>query len=219
MGNFLDLHALLSAFLLSASVSADALAVGFSYGASRIHVPLRSLLMIAAICTAVTGGFVCLGTIALPIIPPAMESILSVCLLCGVACIRLCDSTVKQLIRRHPALSRQLQFRVFDLRVILHICTDSTAADSDHSKTISVKEAVALALALSLDGAAAGIGAGVGSVPVIQTILFSFLFTLAAFSLGGKLGNLIEGKLQFECGFFSGALLLILAALRIFALL
>ena len=80
MGNFLDLHALLSAFLLSASVSADALAVGFSYGASRIHVPLRSLLMIAAICTAVTGGFVCLGTIALPIIPPAMASILSVCL-------------------------------------------------------------------------------------------------------------------------------------------
>ena len=206
MGNFLDLHALLSAFLLSAAVSADALAVGFSYGASRIHVPLRSLLMIAAICTAVTGGFVCLGTIALPIIPPAMASILSVCLLCGVACIRLCDSTVKQLIRRHPALSRQLKFRVF-------------AADSDHSKTISVKEAVALALALSLDGAAAGIGAGVGSVPVIQTILFSFLFTLAAFSLGGKLGNLIEGKLQFECGFFSGALLLILAALRIFALL
>ena len=174
MGNFLDLHALLSAFLLSASVSADALAVGFSYGASRIHVPLRSLLMIAAICTAVTGGFVCLGTIALPIIPPAMASILSVCLLCGVACIRLCDSTVKQLIRRHPALSRQLQFRVFDLRVILHICTDSTAADSDHSKTISVKEAVALALALSLDGAAAGIGAGVGSVLSYRQFCFHF---------------------------------------------
>lgn len=215
MEAFFGLHTFLHAALLVAAVSADTLAVGFSYGASRIKVPFGSLLVIACVCTLVTGGAVFLGALTMPVLASA-AGVVSFCLLCTVACVRLCDSTVKQLIRCHPSLSRRLQFRIFDLRVILHICADSAAADSDHSKTISAKEAVALALALSLDGAAAGIGGGVGAVSVCHTVFLSFLFTLAAFSLGNLIGKRVGTALHFECGFISGALLLTLACLRVF---
>ena len=208
-------HTLLHAALLAAAVSADTLAVGFSYGASHIKVPIKSLLVVASICTAVTGGSVFLGALAMPFLSSAAD-VLSFCLLCTVACIRLCESSIKQLLRVHPSLSREIQFRIFDLRVILHICADSTAADSDHSKTISVKEAGALAAALSLDGAAAGIGGGIGEVSGWLTILFSFLFTIISFSLGNAIGKRIGNTIHFESGFLSGILLLLLAFLRMF---
>ncbi len=208
--------ALLSAVLFAAAVSVDSFATGFSYGVAKIRLPAVSILLISLICTLITAAGLLFGGIIAPILPSKAAQIISFLILCSVALFRLFDSMLRSLLRRHPALSKEMGFSLHGIRFILRVCVDHTAADADCSQTLSPKEAVFLAAALSLDGAAAGVGAGLFPPPFFLSCICSLLFTSTALCGGLWFGKRAAGVCRFDCGIAAGVLLLLMAVSRLF---
>ncbi|MFR1232224.1 MAG: hypothetical protein ACLSCQ_00520 [Evtepia gabavorous] len=97
-------------------------------------------------------------------------------LLAGLGIVKIFDSSLKALIRRHRDLHRQWQFSAFHFRVILNIYANPEQADQDRSGALSVGEATALAVALSLDSLTVGVGAGLDQTPVFAAVLLSLFW-------------------------------------------
>ena len=92
---------------------------------------------------------------------------------------------------------------------------DPPEADRDASKTLSSAEAASLAVAMSLDGLAVGFGAGMGNASPVLVLLFSLLLTAAAVMGGSALGNRVAARLRHDLSWVGGALLLLLAAIKL----
>ncbi|MFR7949564.1 MAG: manganese efflux pump [Acutalibacteraceae bacterium] len=104
---------------------------------------------------------------------------------------------------------------MFSLKFILDVYADPEKADRDGSRVLSPAEAASLAVALSLDGLAVGFGAALMQVNVLIVMLFSLAVGMLAVRLGGKIGNRAAQKLSFDLSWFSGALLIVLAILKL----
>ena len=92
---------------------------------------------------------------------------------------------------------------------------DPPEADRDASNTLSSAEAASLAVAMSLDGLAVGFGAGMGNASPVLVLLFSLLLTAAAVMGGSALGNRVAARLRHDLSWVGGALLLLLAAIKL----
>lgn len=206
------------AFMLTAALSADAFAASFAYGASRIRIPLSSLLVVDGICTGLLGVSLLMGSWLRPWISPAAARTAGVLLLALLGGFRLFDSGIKALIRRRVSrrrgINREWRFSLLSLRVVLTIYADPEAADRDGSKSLSPGEAASLAVAMSLDGLAVGFGAGLASTPVWLVLVFSLLLSAGAMKGGCALGRRAAAKLKTDVSWLSGALLLVLAGLK-----
>lgn len=83
--------------------------------------------------------------------------------------------------------------RVFRLELqqvglVIQILKTPTAADMDHSGSISASEAIFLGLALSMDAFGAGLGASLVGYPPVDTVLSVSLMSLLFITLGIKIG-------------------------------
>ena len=107
------------------------------------------------------------------------------------------------------------KFRALHFQFFLSVYADPCKADADASKSLSVPESVCLALAMSLDGAAAGFGAALGNLNPVAVLFFSLLFGFTAIQGGFLLGNRLAQKTHFSVDWLSGALLILLAFLRL----
>ena len=187
------LRSLFETGLLVIALSVDSFVASFSYGANHIRMPFRSVACISGICSGSLG----------------------LSLLAGLGIVKIFDSSLKALIRRHRDLHRQWQFSAFHFRVILNIYANPEQADQDRSGALSVGEATALAVALSLDSLTVGVGAGLDQTPVFAAVLLSFVLGLAAILLGRWLGDKLMRGLQIEVSWISGLMLLVLAGLKL----
>ncbi len=213
MSDFLP-HAL-QAFLLVVALSTDTFVACFAYGANHIRIPPLSLLMIDGVCTGLLAVSLLAGSCIRPLLPASLTTGVSFAILALLGLARLCDSAIKAFIRRHKALRREWRFSLSGLRFILHIYADPEEADADRSKSLSPAEAAPLAAAMSLDGLVVGFGAGVGAAPPILVLLFSFAGSALAVKGGCALGNRMAARLRFDPSWISGALLLLLAFLKL----
>ncbi len=161
------------------------------------------------------GGFPSGRGAAAPIFAAGADQGLCFALLFLLGVAKLCDSAIKTLIRRHKRMHRQVSFSVFSLKFILDVYADPEKADRDGSRVLSPAEAASLAVALSLDGLAVGFGAALMQVNVLIVMLFSLAVGMLAVRLGGKIGNRAAQKLSFDLSWFSGALLIVLAILKL----
>ena len=91
---------------------------------------------------------------------------------------------------------------------------DGTAADTDHSKSISPKEAIALSVALSADSLVTGISAGLGKMNLPILCAGAFVAGIIAVSLGWRLGRKIVSSFNLDLGWLCGAMLIILAFVK-----
>lgn len=207
------------AFLLAAALSTDAFVACFAYGAGRIRIPLRSMLVIVGVCTGLLAASLFLGALLQPWLPAGVTAGVSFAVLALLGAVKLCDSFLKAQIRRRAArsapLRKEWRFSLFSLNVILNIYADPPAADRDASKTLSPGEAASLAVAMSLDGLAVGFGAGLGGAPHGLILLFSLLLSGAAVLGGSALGNRAASRCRRDLSWTSGLLLLLLAFLRL----
>jgi putative Mn2+ efflux pump MntP len=92
----------------------------------------------------------------------------------------------------------------------ISIYLDDTAADTDHSKTLSLRESVTLALASSFDCAATGINGGFSGISPLKSSIFTLFIGLAAILLGGLTGKKIS-SLRHDFSWVGGVLLIIFA--------
>lgn len=206
---------LLGSILLVAAPSVDAFVASLAYGTDKIKIPALSILVISGVCTGILGVSLAAGKLIQPLLPPHLIGGICFSILCVLGVIKLFDSAVKSFIRRHQSGQKRLSFQLFDLRFILQIYVDSTAADQDRSRSLSPAEASSLAFALSIDGLAAGLGAGLTEGSPVPTIIVSLLVTALAVAVGGLVGRKLAEKLSFDLSWLSGALLIILAFLKL----
>ena len=207
--------ALTHAAMLAAAMSTDTFVACFAYGTNRIRIPPAS----AAVVTLVSSGILLLalaaGQAVRAFIPQGVVTAICFVLLFVLGVARLCDSSIKALIRRHQGLHREIRFSIFSLRCILNIYADPEKADRDASRELSVREAAPLAAALSLDGLAAGFGAGMAAINLWMATGMSLALGLAAVLGGSMLGKRLAEHSRLDLSWLSGALLIVLAFCRL----
>ena len=206
---------LLQMFLLAAAVSVDALFASFAYGSRNIQIPMKSVLLISLICSGILGLTLLLGAQMASFFEEGFAAWLGFGILFAIGLIRICDSWLKNWIRKCGVSGSELKLQAFRLQFILQIYADPQAADLDGSRTLSVGEATALAVALSLDAIAAGLGIGLSGMVFLPATVFSFLMTIGAVLLGCRLGGKVAERVNKDLSWLSGGLLMLLAVLQV----
>ena len=159
--------------ILSLSVSADALACGYSAGASKLKVPLSGAVAAATVSAAFIAVGMTAGNLSAPFIPEAVGKYISFTLLAVFGLLKLADTG-----------------------------GDSLRADCNQDKRLSVPEGAALGSALSVDGLAAGFANMATAAAIVCTTACTFVFTSTALFFGakggrgvksGRTGNIVAG--------------------------
>lgn len=192
----------LEAAAISLALSVDSFIAAFSYGTSKIKIPLPSVGIISVTGSLITGLSMLAGSFVKDFIPPGFTTLLSFGILFLLGVLKLFESS-------EPA-----------------------NADKDNSHSISAKEALSLSAALSLDGCAAGFGSSLSAgtpaspgaaaagtvsslVPVAAVFLFSLIFGVFMVLAGSHIGNKEAGRLPIKPGIIGGLLLILLAVARL----
>jgi putative sporulation protein YtaF len=209
------LFTILESILFVTALSTDALVASLAYGSNKIKIPFASVQVIAFICTGVLGISLLLGTFLKAFIPGSLLKAISFLILLLLGVTKLLDHIIRSIINKHTVISKQFEFRMFNLNFILSIYANPKEADFDHSKVLSPREALSLALALSLDSLAAGVGAALGNVNILAVLIFSLLLSMGSIKLGELIGYKISNKMPFPISWLGGVLLIILAFFRL----
>ncbi len=205
------MHSLFQILILVLALCLDAFVASFSYGASRIRIPLSSALVLDIICTATLAFALALGAVIGQWIPLQITSAICFILLFLLGVTKIFNFLLKSWILHSESGIQRVSFRLLDYRFILKVYADNTQADRDHSLSLSVRESVPLALALSLDGCTAGFGAGLLGNHAGYVILTSLIVTALAIVTGGLLGARFARKAPLDLSWLGGALLILLA--------
>ena len=201
--------------LFITALSLDAFAASLVYGADQVRIPPISVAVLSGLSTAVLALFLFAGGILGGILPASVTQALCFFILLILGCLKLFDSTVKEMIRRR-VLPRRVCFSVLRLNVILTVYADPSSANETDPSVLSPTEALSLGMALSLDSAAAGLGAGMTAAPWIPLLSLSLLFNTAAVLAGSRLGRRLAGVYGRRLSWLGGLLLLFLAFSKLF---
>lgn len=204
-----------ASILLVLSISLDSLVASMAYGTNKIKIPLKSALIIDIVSALVLGFSLAVGSLVKDLIPGNIAVAFSFVILIGLGFYRLFESLFKSYILKKSNLEKPLTFKLFDFKFVLEVYADETKADFDHSKTLSVKEAFYLSLALSLDSLAVGFGSSLVAINTIEVMVISLIAGILAISIGGFIGRKFVEKLDLDLSWLSGAMLIVLACIRV----
>lgn len=206
---------ILESIMLVTALSTDAFVACFGYGTNKIKIPFLSVTIINVVCSSILAISLFLGSIIRPFIPDQLTKWICFSILMVLGITKLFDSTLKSIIKKRKELHKKLSFSFLSLNFILQVYAEPEAADTDASKTLSPLEAMSLSIALSLDGLAIGFGAALSNINCVQVVAFSLISDMVAVMLGCYFGNKIAEKTSVNLSWLSGALLIILAALKL----
>ena len=185
---------LLAMGALVLALCSDSFVASLALGADGIRIPPAAV----AIISSISAGFLALsmgaGRLLQPLLPTGVAQWVGCIILCTLGGVRLLDGGIKRLINHSQKGQAKLSFHFLNFRCILRIYADSTAADTDTSKSLTPTEALPLAIALSLDSLAAGLGAGLGSSWefLVATVLLALGTSAASVALGSALGRRLQ---------------------------
>lgn len=199
--------------LLILATCCDSFFMSVAYGIEHIRIPGKAVVIIALCGTGLLGLSVGFSAILAKWLSPALGKWLSFVILCGLGISHLFQAQVKRYVNRHK--QKPLIIRLKGISVVIDIFLDETKADQDHSKEISVREAVYLGLALSLDSLASGLAYGIGTVHFPLLLILSFVIGSIMILTGSIVGRRWLRLLHGDVSWISGCLLLALALLRL----
>lgn len=208
-------YSVLEALMIVTALSTDAFVSAFAYGGNKIKIPFSSVVVVSAVCSAILAISLFFGALVSPLIPHHLTSFICFLILFILGMIKIFDSTLKALIRKHSQLRKDFRFSAFNLKFVLRVYADPKEADLDLSRILSPAEAGYLALALSADGLAAGFGAGLTDANPVLLVLFSLLLNTAAMTGGAYAGRKIAEKLTLNLSWMSGLLLIALGIIKL----
>ncbi|WP_459480783.1 sporulation membrane protein YtaF [Clostridium saccharoperbutylacetonicum] len=206
---------MLESLLLVSSLCIDSFVASIAYGTSKIHIPNISKIIINLVCTLTLACSLLIGSILKSFLPSNLPVILGFFLLMLLGIYRLFESIFKSYISKYSRSDKPLTFKIFDFKFILQVYADEIKADFDNSKSLNIKESFYLGLALSLDSLAVGIGSSLCNVNYFEVLILCFIIGLISVSVGSFLGKKFAQKLNLNLSWLSGALLILLAILRI----
>ena len=91
-----------------------------------------------------------------------------------LGCLKLTDSSIRQYLRHHKEVRKDIHFTFSQLRFIINIYSDPMEADADQSHCLSWKEAIFFSLAMSIDSLIAGTMAAFLKISVPLTVAATF---------------------------------------------
>lgn len=190
--------------LLITAVCTDSFAAAVGIGSAGIRIPFRSTLIISSVGTL----FLCLAVGFAEIIrlavPDELCGIISSILLIALGLFNLFQNYFRRIAEKKKLDSRNPAALFFD----------GTAADADHSKSISAAEAFTLSVALSADSLVTGISAGLAEINLPLLCIGALAAGIGAISLGWRIGRKIISSLHINLGWLCGAVLILLAFLK-----
>lgn len=208
----------ISLILLAFAVSLDSFSVGLTYGLRKMHMPLKSISIIAC-CSAVSlllAMFV--GTILTTFLSPVYAESIggAILILLGVWVLY---QFFKSNASEDPTLIGEkilFNLEIKSLGVVINILRKPTEADFDKSGSITGLEAFFLGIALSLDAFGAGIGAALlGYSPWMMAVSVAMMSSLFVIT-GIKLGRIFSGvSWMNKFSFLPGVLLIIIGIIKI----
>ncbi len=202
--------------LLVTALCLDAFTASLACGISKTKIRWPAVAVISLLCTSALAVSTGLSSLARGVLSAELSSAVSFALLLVIGLVKSFEFLLKRWISRNENKQNQLRMRVFDLNVVLTVYADADKADLDHSKSISVKEAVYLALALSLDGFAVGFGWGLLPINYLSLTALSLASNVLALTLGYFLGKWLIHKTKLDLSWLGGILLIALAVLKLF---
>jgi putative Mn2+ efflux pump MntP len=181
----LDYSAIIHASALSLSLSLDALAAAFAYGCSGTRIPVRSVVVINIVCTAILAAALFAGTYAAQFIPAGAGVIIAFTVLLIIGAVKLVQS-----LRSSPDCNKT-------------------------ETVLRPAAAAVLAACLSLDGLAAGFGAALGGVNTAVMLGVSLVAHMVAVPLGCRLGRSLSRKTRFNISWLGGVVIIVIAFTRL----
>lgn len=204
---------MITSFMLVVALSLDSFLASLAYGAQKIHIPIRSTILIAGIGTAFLGISLYTAGLIQNVLQPQYCVILSFTIFFLMGLSALFQGTIKQFLKH--CNSRKVSFRYSGFAFVLDVYIDETKADIDHSKELSMKEAAYLAIALSIDSIVSGFAFGVQVDARVMVLLISFTVGFFAVFLGSYIGGHVAALANCNLSWISGILFLLLAFMRI----
>ena len=204
---------MLESILLVLSICIDSFVCSIAYGCNKIRVPIYSSLFISIICTTILGASLFLGNIFKTFLPIDFCRLFSFIILLILGLYRLFEGVFKSVLRKKYIAEKPIKLKLFDFILLIYV--DETMADIDNSKILSIKESIYLAIALSLDSLAVGIGASLAMKNYILTMILSLVINLLTILVGVFIGRSITRKINLNLSWLSGAILIILAFLKV----
>lgn len=203
---------IISAILLSLALCLDSFVTAFSYSASKIKLPILSILIIDVLCTAVLLLGMLMSTLTANYIDGNITGSISAMLLMSIGTIKLFYGPINSIFNCNKnSLSIG---KLLNAKFITNLLNNG-AADVNHDKVLSLPEASSLALALSLDGFATGISVGLSDIDMLTMSTTALIIGLVALSGGSALGKLAARKSTMNLSWISGAILIIMGALKL----
>ena len=209
------LFLLLEVFILVVALAIDAFVCSFGYGANKIRIPFKSVLLINLVCTTLLAIGLVAGTFLGDCLPAAFTSWGSFLILFFLGVTKIFDSALKKLIRKHNGINKHFQFSLFSLGFVLNVYANPEAADVDKSKVLSPKESIPLAFALGLDGLSVGFGVGIAAANIWAIICMSLLIGIVMVIAGSWFGSQVAKSMDLDLGWLSGVILLVIALINI----
>ncbi len=176
---------------LSLILSADALFFGFAFGINKIHIPLRSVIIMTLSGLVIILASICLGDIMYALVPHS--KLIGSLLLIGTGIYIASDSSNAKSIKKF--LSRP------------------ETTDTNHNGIIECKEAAAIGAVLSLDCSAVVIGTSyLGILLPFFILIAQLIFLLAGIYTGKKIRPDINNR---YISVISGLIIIIIGFLQL----
>ena len=207
---------MLEGILLIAALCTDAFVASIAYGMDKIKIPLRSAAVIALIGTGLLACALTASAFIQQAVPHQTCVAVSFILLLVIGVYNLFQNGIKAYLRTKADYTKRLKFKFADIGFFISICLDETEADKDHSKVLSVREALYLALALSIDSLVTGIASNLATRLIFPILAVSLLFHMIVVLAGSALGRRLSGNPRLNLSWLGGLLLIVLAFLKIF---
>lgn len=205
---------ILNIFILVFALCLDTFVASAAYGTSQIYLSKMQIAAINGICSLCLGISLLFGTFLDSRISETYTKEICFFSLLFLGCLKLADSSIRQYLRHHKAVHKNIRFAFSHLRFIIDIYGDPVEADRDRNRRLSWKETIFFALAMSIDSLVAGTMAAFLKISIPLTMLAAF-FTGEIFTcLGLFLGHKISRRCPQDLSWVGGILFIALAVLK-----
>lgn len=199
--------------LLVLATCCDSFFMSVAYGVEGIKIPKRCVVVIAFCGTFFLGISLYMASLLSNILSEDLGKWISFTILFLLGLMNLFQVQVKRYVRKYKKEPLIIRFK--GISFVIDIFLDEKEADVDHSKELSLKEAVYLGVALSIDSLASGLAYGIGFTAIYQMLLSSFIIGIIIILSGSFIGRHISSHLHFDVSCIAGVMLVVLAFLRL----
>ena len=200
--------------LLVCALCVDTFTAGIAYGADRVKLTLPQIGAVSGICSLCLGISLIFGNIIDILIPETFTTLVCCSSLFFLGALKLIDSAIRHYLKYHESVRRDICFSISSLSFIISIYTDPLEADEDRNKILSWRETFFFSIAMSIDSLISGTMAAFLKIPVLLTVLASFLVGVVFICSGLFVGARIQQRLPFDLSWMSGILFIVLAVIR-----